>query len=506
MSFDPAELTVYVNGTYVDGTSASLPVWDHGLLYGDGIFEGMRVFDGALFRPRDHFQRLERSARAIGMDLPLGEDELMQVVQEVVRRSGLRNAHVRPVVTRGVGTPGMNPTNCATPSVVVSAYPLPSLLGTSPLRVLCSSVVRKAPRSVGAHVKSLNYLDSILARMQANAAGMGDAVMLDHGGSVAECTGANIFCIINGRLVTPTTRSALPGITRKTIMEAFPVEERELWPQELHAAEAMFLPGSWRSVRSTVGFCPAIRSWRRRSPPTAERPRTPGTAWRSTTTPTCTHSERATGNQLCAQVRRCVDITRVGEVGRLHKRAADQQRAGALIAAQVRHASEDRLVKDDGVPGCPVVGRPRAPGRREHDLDDGAGDERHVTEEHEDATLAGEGRDSRAQRGGLTLLPSGADEVRSHADLGQDRLGMCAQDDQWVPRRREVNDVLEQRLAVELGELLRSAEASARAGGEDQGSRHSRRSASAASDASEWPGSRSSAWGRAARMPCVNGS
>ena len=169
--FDPAGLTVYVDGDYVDGAEARLSVFDHGLLYGDGVFEGMRVFAGALFRPRDHLARLERSARSLGIEIPLGADELLDVICEVVRRSGLEDAHVRPIVTRGFGAPGLDPRALRTPTRRRAAYPFPPLLGTDPIRLLISSVVRKAPRSLGAHVKSLNYLDAILAKQQAKAAG-----------------------------------------------------------------------------------------------------------------------------------------------------------------------------------------------------------------------------------------------------------------------------------------------------------------------------------------------
>ena len=192
-SFDPSGLTVYADGEYVDGADATVSLWDHGFLYGDGIFEGMRLFDGSLFRPRDHLARLERSARSIGLELPLGEEELLDVICEVIVRSGLTDAHVRPIVTRGFGTPGVDPARCERSSLFVAAYPFPPLLGSDPIRVLVSSVVRKSPRSVGAHVKSLNYLDAVLAKRQATAAGMHEAIMLDHLGAVAECSAANLF-------------------------------------------------------------------------------------------------------------------------------------------------------------------------------------------------------------------------------------------------------------------------------------------------------------------------
>jgi len=252
-SFDPAGLTVYVDGEYVDGAEARVSIWDHGLLYGDGIFEGMRLFDGSLFRPRDHLARLERSARSIGLELPLGEDELLDVICEVIVRSGLNDAHVRPIVTRGFGAPGVDPARCERSSLYVAAYPFPPLLGSDPIRVLISSVVRKAPRSLGAHVKSLNYLDAVMAKRQATAAGMQEAIMLDVLGAVAECTGANLFLVVDGVLVTPTTRAALPGITRRTVIElaaelGVAVEERDVWPMELYVADALFATGSGAGI------------------------------------------------------------------------------------------------------------------------------------------------------------------------------------------------------------------------------------------------------------------
>ena len=253
MSFDPSGLTVYVDGEYVDGSEARLPIWDHGVLYGDGIFEGMRVFSGSLFRPYDHLERLAGSGKALGLELPLAGDELLDVICEVIVRSSLQDAHVRPIVTRGYGAPGLDPSRCERSTLIVAAYPFPPLLGSDPISVIVSSVTRKAPRSVGAHVKSLNYVDAILAKRQANAAGAGDAVMLDHLGAVAECTAANVFAVIGGTLVTPTVRSALPGVTRRTILEvadelAIPNEVRDLWPMELYTADAMFATGSGAGI------------------------------------------------------------------------------------------------------------------------------------------------------------------------------------------------------------------------------------------------------------------
>jgi branched-chain amino acid aminotransferase len=252
MAFDPSGLTAYVNGEYVPGDAAAVSIFDHGLMYGDGVFEGMRLFDGGLFRPRDHFARLARSARSIGLEPP-DADELLAIVCEVVRRSGLRDGHIRPIVTRGLGGPGIDPRSCETQSLLVSAYPFPPFLGRDPIRLVTSAIARKAPRSLGAHVKSLNYLDGIMAKQQAIACGMDDALMLDVSGAVAESTGANVFLIRDGGLVTPTTRAALPGITRRTVLEiareeGIPAVEGELFPMDFYCADGAFVCGSGAGI------------------------------------------------------------------------------------------------------------------------------------------------------------------------------------------------------------------------------------------------------------------
>ena len=252
MGFDPSGLTAYVNGEYVSGGAASVSIFDHGFMYGDGVFEGMRLFGGGLFRPRDHLARLQRSARSVGIEPPDAE-ELLAIICEVVRRSDLRDAHIRPIVTRGVGGPGIDPRSCEATSLIVSAYPFPPFLGAEPIRLMTSAIARKAPRSLGAHVKSLNYLDGIMAKQQAIACGMDDALMLDGSGAVAESTGANVFLIRDGALVTPTTRAALPGITRRTVLEiareeGIPAVEQELFPMDFYCADGAFVCGSGAGI------------------------------------------------------------------------------------------------------------------------------------------------------------------------------------------------------------------------------------------------------------------
>jgi branched-chain amino acid aminotransferase len=259
MSFDTTGLVAYVNGEYKPLSEASVSIFDHGFLYGDGVFEGMRVFDGGLFRAELHMERIARSARSLGLAMPVAGDELLAIIGEVVRRSELRDAHVRPIITRGFGGPGIDPRLCPVPSLVVSAYPFPPFLGADPIKLFTSAIVRKAPRSLGAHVKSLNYLDAIVAKQQAGELGVHDAVMLDSLGAVAECTGANLFIVAGDTLVTPTTRAALPGITRRTVLEIAAEEgieavERDIWPMELHAADGAFVCGSGAGVVPVGSF------------------------------------------------------------------------------------------------------------------------------------------------------------------------------------------------------------------------------------------------------------
>jgi branched-chain amino acid aminotransferase len=256
MSFDPSGLTAYVNGEFVPAAEASVSIFDHGFLYGDGVFEGMRLFGGGLFRPHDHLARLARSARTIGLDMP---DGVLDIILEVVRRSELQDAHVRPLITRGFGGPGIDPRNCERQSLIVSAYPFPPFLGSDPIKLVTSPIPRKAPRSLGAHVKSMNYLDGILAKQMAAAAGAADAVMLDVHGAVAECTGANLFLVFGDTLTTPTTKAALPGITRRTVLEiaaeeGIQTDVRDVWQAELHCADGAFVCGSGAGIVPIASF------------------------------------------------------------------------------------------------------------------------------------------------------------------------------------------------------------------------------------------------------------
>lgn len=243
------DLTVYVDGRFVSGEDAKISVWDHGLLYGDAVYDTARFYNGKPFRLKEHIGRLYDSAKGIDLQIPLSEEELEKIVVQVVKKNGLENAQVRIIVSRGPGPPGLDPSSCKEPTVIVSAALVPPMLGKKPLRLLISGVRKKSPISIDAKLKSVNYLDSVLAKIQAKKAGFDDAILLDSNGLVAEATGANIFVVKKGRVATPPTIAALAGITRLTIMElsrnlGYAAVETQLSVQDLYTADEIFLTGT----------------------------------------------------------------------------------------------------------------------------------------------------------------------------------------------------------------------------------------------------------------------
>jgi branched-chain amino acid aminotransferase len=246
-------LKIWRDGEIVDPTEAVVSVWDHGLLYGDGVFEGIRLRAGRIYRPHLHLARLRGSARAVALDIPYADEELLAGIADTARANAIDEAHVRVIVTRGVGFPGIDPRRCPRATTLILVYPFPPLLGSDPISLITSGVARKAPRSVSARVKSLSYLDSVLAKVQANASGAGDALMLDGTGLVAEATGANVFCVHGTSLRTPTTIASLAGITRGTVLELAPAVGLEplveaLEPGDLYTADEVFLTGTGAGI------------------------------------------------------------------------------------------------------------------------------------------------------------------------------------------------------------------------------------------------------------------
>ena len=247
------ELLVYVDGKFFEKSKAVVSVFDHGLLYGDGIFEGIRAYNGSVFRLVDHIDRLYDSAKSVHLKIPLTKHELTEAVLETMRKNQLRDAYIRLVVTRGTGDLGVDPSLCKTPTVFIIAEPMASALGPREPRVvsmMVSSYRRDSVDATSHEIKSLNYMNSILAKIEANGAGADDAILLDHRGFVSEATVTNVFVVKGGKVSTPTSAAGiLHGITRDRILKlcedlGVDVSERDVTPFELYTADEVFLVGT----------------------------------------------------------------------------------------------------------------------------------------------------------------------------------------------------------------------------------------------------------------------
>ncbi|RLG01730.1 MAG: branched-chain amino acid aminotransferase [Thaumarchaeota archaeon] len=244
------ESLVYIDGDFVPESEAKISVLDHGFLYGDGVFEGIRAYKGVVFKLKEHVERLYDSAKFLKIEIPMSKEELIEAILETVRKNGLKDCYIRVVVTRGVGDLGLDPRKCGKPSVIIIAKPMGPLLGKKAVSLIISSVRRDGVDATNHQAKSLNYLNSILAKLEAINAGADDAVMLDNRGFVSEATGENIFIVKNGKILTPPpTSGVLLGITRNCIIElakklGYEVVERELTPFELITADEVFLTGT----------------------------------------------------------------------------------------------------------------------------------------------------------------------------------------------------------------------------------------------------------------------
>ena len=247
------EPVVYLDGKFTERSKAVVSVFDHGLLYGDGIFEGIRAYNGSVFRLSEHIDRLYDSARSIRLQIPLTRRDLTEAVLKTLRRNQLRDAYIRLVATRGPGDLGVDPALCRRPTVFIIAEPMASFLGPREpkvVRMMVSSIRRDAVDATSHEVKSLNYMNSILAKIEANSAGADDAILLDHRGFVSEASVTNIFLVKGGRVATPSSAAGiLHGITRDRIIRlcsdlGLDVEQRDITPFELTTADEVFLVGT----------------------------------------------------------------------------------------------------------------------------------------------------------------------------------------------------------------------------------------------------------------------
>jgi branched-chain amino acid aminotransferase len=245
-------LKVWVDGKFYDKEDAKISVYDHGLLYGDGVFEGIRVYRGKIFECEAHLRRLFDSARGIRLTPPRSAEQLKAAMEETVRINQFSDCYIRLVVTRGVGYLGLNPNKCPNPSVFIIADTIE--LYPRGMFIITSSVLRTHPNSLSPRIKSLNYLNNILAKIEAIDAGVPEAVMLNQDGNVAECTGDNIFIVRHGQIQTPTTADGiLEGVTRQVMLDlckklSISCVEKTLQRHDLYVAEECFLTGTAAEV------------------------------------------------------------------------------------------------------------------------------------------------------------------------------------------------------------------------------------------------------------------
>src|SRR5436190_21434634 len=215
-------LKVWLDGKIVDKDDAKISVYDHGLLYGDGVFEGIRVYNSKIFRADLHTKRLYDSARAIRLTIPIAPEQFVAALEQTIKANNFTDCYIRAVVTRGIGYLGLNPNKCAKPSVIIIADTIemyPKQTYEMGMAVITASVIRNHPNALSPRVKSLNYLNHILAKIEAVDAGVPEAIMLNHNGHVAECTADNIFIVRDGAVFTPTTFDGiLEGVTRDALI------------------------------------------------------------------------------------------------------------------------------------------------------------------------------------------------------------------------------------------------------------------------------------------------
>jgi branched-chain amino acid aminotransferase len=252
---------VWINGKLFDKADAKISVFDHGLLYGDGIFEGIRIYGGKIFRFREHIERLYESARHIALEIPLNREQLMQAVQETVKTNAKQDGYIRLVVTRGAGNLGLDPNKCSDPQVIIIVDDImlySAEFYDKGLSVITASLIRNHPNALNPRIKSLNYLNNILAKLEAVRAGCQEAIMLNHNGEVAECTGDNIFLVKHGLIRTPhLVAGLLEGVTRNAVIELahaakIIVQEMALTRHDVYSADECFLTGTAAEIAPVI--------------------------------------------------------------------------------------------------------------------------------------------------------------------------------------------------------------------------------------------------------------
>jgi len=248
------ELAVYIDGKFYPKSDAKISVYDHGLLYGDGVFEGIRAYDGVVFKLKEHIERLYKSAHTIMLQIPITQVQMIKAVIDTLKKNKLKNSYIRLVVTRGKGDLGLDPRKCPKATVIIITEPMIALHSQDKKEKGITAMiawVKRDPVDATSHeVKSLNYLNSILAKIESNIAGVDEAICLDKTGFVCEGVAENIFIVTSGKVVTPPTATgALRGITRATVMQlteklGYPIVERNITANDLFTADEVFLTGT----------------------------------------------------------------------------------------------------------------------------------------------------------------------------------------------------------------------------------------------------------------------
>jgi branched-chain amino acid aminotransferase len=256
-------LQIYISGKYFDKDNAKISVYDHGLLYGDGVFEGMRAYSGNVFRLTEHIDRLYESALAICLKIPMSKSDMIAAVNKTLEINSLKDAYIRLVVTRGAGSLGLDPNRTSDPQIIIIADHIalydPKFYEEG-LKIITASTIRNHPAALSPRIKSLNYLNNIMAKIEGLQAGCMEAIILNHKGEVAECTGDNIFIVKRGELLTPPKDAGiLEGITRNAILELaqslnIPTKEISLTRHDLFVADECFLTGSAAEVIPVVSI------------------------------------------------------------------------------------------------------------------------------------------------------------------------------------------------------------------------------------------------------------
>jgi branched-chain amino acid aminotransferase len=252
---------VYISGKLVPKEEAVVSVFDHGLLYGDGVFEGLRSYNGKVFRLAEHLQRLYESARAIRLEIPMTQEAMATAINDTVAANDITDGYIRAVVTRGSGTLGLDPNRCSNPQVIIIADVIalyPEEFYKNGLDLITSSVIRNHPAALSPRIKSLNYLNNILAKIEGLKAGCIEVLMLNHKGEIAECTGDNVFLVKNGKLMTPPLDAGiLEGVTRNAVIDiareaGIEVSTPALTKHDVYIAEECFLTGTAAEIIPVV--------------------------------------------------------------------------------------------------------------------------------------------------------------------------------------------------------------------------------------------------------------